>query len=247
MKELKLIQDSPFQKAIKFLKKFFSKAPTTQLNNDHSNNVCVHVASHSIQLIEASGTLNTIGYHTAAMSLFRQIEDSLDVFVCCGLIPEKAQEWQNDNLRPSGAAKEWIPFLEEELGESDKYQSFSEYRKNIRHQFNKYSHCSPFLINWNLKETKSNQVSVQITPKQIPKNAIVIDSNLIFAQYEFLYLLTFVYKNYLNDHPKIQKRINKLLDEMYPIIKEMEDKSYYTMLNFPPELENVKDQLPRID
>jgi hypothetical protein len=241
-----IIEDSPFQELIKFLREFILKDPTTLLNTAESNQICKSLFTHSLQLIEACGTLNAIGFHTSALSLFRQIDDSIDTFVCCGVVPESPAKWKQDKLRASDAAKKWIPVLEDKLGRSEEFDSFSNYRKNLRSKFNKYSHCSVFLLNWNIKNVNSDYL-LNISPSQIEENAVVIDANLAFAQYEALYLSRFVYKDFLDSHEELRNRIDKFLDQTYPIIADMEEKEYYNNLNFPPELKDIKHELEVID
>jgi len=241
-----IIEDSPFQELIKFLREFIVKDPTTLLNTPDSNQICKSLFAHCLQLIEACGTLNAIGFHTSALSLFRQIDDSIDAFVCCGIVSGTPEKWREDKLRASDAAKKWIPILEDKLGSSEEFDSFSDYRKNLRSKFNKYSHCSVLLLNWNIKKDNTDYL-LNISPKQIEENAKVIDANLAFAQYEALYLSKFVYENFLDTHDELRNEFEKFLDRTYPIISEMEENEYYNNLNFPPELKDIKHNLKVIN
>lgn len=91
------------------------------------------------------GMINAAGYHSTAVTLMRSIEDALDCLFAVVQSDINANKWLNGELKASQAARTWT---------ADKVVDQSiplgDYRKNIRHGLNKYSHCSPNQTSWNI-------------------------------------------------------------------------------------------------
>lgn len=134
---------SPVQQSLEVLRVIISDTPLPEAPSREAYFVAPILALHTLYLIEGAGQLNSMGYHSAAVSLFRSIEDALDCFAAVTPVPGAVESWLRGELRASDAAKLWVATEAESFEHAhDTGASLSDYRKRLRSQFNKYAHCS---------------------------------------------------------------------------------------------------------
>ena len=109
-----------------------------------------------------------------------------------------ANKWLNDELKASQAARTWT---------ADKVVDQSiplgDYRKNIRHGLNKYSHCSPNQTSWNIyrKSDEKGMCRLELNYQHavISKNGYYVDRYLCIHLYELMDSLPLYYSEYFAD------------------------------------------------
>lgn len=138
-------ESSPVQKAIKLIWEIFANHPLPNNKSIASQSAAEQIVLHLLGTMNSIGMINAAGYHSAAVTLMRSIEDALDCLFAVVQSDVNANKWLNDELKASQAARTWT---------ADKVVDQSiplgDYRKNIRHGLNKYSHCSPNQTSWNI-------------------------------------------------------------------------------------------------
>ena len=84
-------------------------------------------------MLSICNDVNLSGHHSTAITLYRQIEDSLDCFGAVGLIAGAAEKWISDKLKPSEAAillKEKIYFINpEDASKIENYRKVMAWQK----------------------------------------------------------------------------------------------------------------------
>ena len=184
--------------------------------------------------------INAAGYHSAAVTLMRSIEDALDCLFAVVQSDINANKWLNGELKASQAARTWT---------ADKVVDQSiplgDYRKNIRHGLNKYSHCSPNQTSWNIyrKSDEKGTCRLELNYQHgvISKNGYYIDRYLCIHLYELMDNLPLYYSDYFADKEERRKLFEKLKYDIETIIKDFlnrigSDKLY---MDTPPELEGL--------
>ena len=138
-------ESSPVQKAIKMIWEIFANHPLPNNKSIASQSAAEQIVLHLLGTMNSIGMINAAGYHSVAVTLMRSIEDALDCLFAVVQSDINANKWLNGELKASQAARTWT---------ADKVVDQSiplgDYRKNIRHGLNKYSHCSPNQTSWNI-------------------------------------------------------------------------------------------------
>lgn len=170
-------ESSPFQKAIKMIWEIFANHPVPNNKSIASQSAAEQIVLHLLGTMNSIGMINAAGYHSAAVTLMRSIEDALDCLFAVVQSDVNANKWLNGELKASQAARTWT---------ADKVVDQSiplgDYRKNIRHGLNKYSHCSPNQTSWNIyrksDEEGTYRLELNYQHAVISKNGYYIDRYL---------------------------------------------------------------------
>ncbi len=124
--EVVRLANSPVQKALRVLERLFAAAPQPRVPTGTATRACGELLGrHVLNLVGACGELNLSGSHSAAVTLFRPLEDALDCLAAVTLVAGAADRWLADDLKPSEAAKLWVgrasikPTTGETLGSTD--------------------------------------------------------------------------------------------------------------------------------
>jgi hypothetical protein len=169
-------------------------------------------------LVEAASELNVQGRHSCALSLFRTLEDALDCLAAVSLVPDAAERWQRGELRPSDAARvsehEFPPVVLPDGTEA------ADYRKGLRTHFNRYAHCSPELVSWDLYLSPDSEAVGQVfeCPEQertisielranhdrrvLEQNAVRISAYLAAHVSEVISVIEMAYEGFLSANPE---------------------------------------------
>jgi len=208
--ELAVGPTSPVQKSLKILHIFFDTQPDTNLADEVSKRTSLLIANHLFSLMEACGLLNGSGMHSSAVVLLRSLEDALDVFTAVSSVPGAAERWEKHDLKPSDAAKLWVKFRGNPIVSNGK--TLSDYRKELRNNFNKYSHASYDLCLWDLYfkpeatalkgQTISGTIEINSPRRVINSNGHSIDAHLTAHHLEFIDAIKFSYSVALNKFGK---------------------------------------------
>lgn len=192
--ELAIGPTSPIQKSLKILHTFFDTQPDTNLASEESKRTSLLIANHLFSLIEACGLLNGSGMHSSAVVLLRSLEDALDVFTAISSVPGAAERWEKHDLKPSDAAKLWVKFRGNPTVSNGK--TLSDYRKELRDSFNKYSHASYDLCLWDLYfkpnatalngQNITGTIEINYPRRVINSNGHSIDAHLTAHHLEFM-------------------------------------------------------------
>jgi len=142
------VPDSPVQRAIKILNGFFSSKPQPVAPTEQARSCGEIIARHLLNLMAGCGMLNLSGLHSAAVVLFRPLEDAHDCLGAVTLIAGAAERWQDGLLSPAEAAKFWHARLERRDPRTG--VALPDYRKNLRSLFNNLAHCSPVVTYWDV-------------------------------------------------------------------------------------------------
>lgn len=234
---------SPVQRALRWLESFFSGSPVPDIKTDAARSNGALLATHLLQLINGCGFLNGIGHHSAAVALFRSLEDALDCFGAVVLVKDMAEKWANRKLLPSDAAKTWIPLVNEMTARGI---SLSDYRKNLRSMFNNYSHCSCDLCLWNLyflpceknAATVTGTLELNLPPVTIDSNGHAIDAHLTAHLLEFMVLVRKGYSDELKRIPENVANLDLLEKDIIKIM-EQHDEHHCQDVSSPPEVRRV--------
>ena len=218
---------SPIQKSLRIMHEFFNTQPSPDISTDASRNTGLLISNHLFSLIEACGQLNGSGMHSPAVVLLRSLEDALDVFIAVTSVPGAAERWEKNELKPSDAAKLWVELRGNPHISNGK--TLSDYRKGLRHAFNKYSHASYQLCLWDLyfqprKKTKkgegaSGTVEINYPRHVINSNAHSIDAHLTAHHLEFIDAVKNSYFSTINKFERVNE-LNELEDEIILIMKK---------------------------
>lgn len=121
-------ESSPVQKAIKMIWEIFANHPLPNNKSIASQSAAEQIVLHLLGTMNSIGMINAAGYHSAAVTLMRSIEDALDCLFAVVQSDINANKWLNGELKASQAARTWT---------ADKVVDQSiplgDYRKNIRH------------------------------------------------------------------------------------------------------------------
>ena len=120
--------------ALDVLQELISVAPMPRAGSSDSQRAAELVGRHLIWLVLAAADANERGRHSAALALFRSMEDALDCFAAVSLVPGAAERWLQGDLRASDAAKLWEP-EEVRLATGEVTKG---YRKTLRGFFNNF-------------------------------------------------------------------------------------------------------------
>lgn len=237
---------SPVVQALTLLREFFSNDPRPDLPGHDPKSCSLLLANHLIRLLEGCGLLNTRGLHSAAVVLFRSLEDALDCFAAVALVPGAAEAWKNGRLRPGDAAKKWTDGVS---AWTTSGLSFPEYRRRLRSAFAKYSHCSYDLCLWDLyfKPTERNvrsqsvrgTLEINVSPHVIDRNAHSIDAHLSAHLLEFMQVVQRAYVTALTTRPADLRRLSQLEEEIVELM-ERHTKHGCQDVQVPPELRRLE-------
>jgi hypothetical protein len=229
---------SPVQKCLVLVKSLIEEKPMPIAKTQTAQSASVLLGTHLLHLLGGAGMMNCAGYHSAAVTIFRPLEDALDCFGAVSLIEGQAERWFNNSLKASEAAKLWINCMKD----IDRTY-FSEYRRKLRAQFNDYSHCSPQQANWNLyfsptTETKGT-MELNTKPFVINSNAHRIDAHLTAHLYEFLWFLETAYEEYLNNNQELGTHLIEQKHNIKEILDNHEKHGCFE-ISVPAEIESIK-------
>lgn len=237
---------SPVQKACYWIQDFFSDPPRPDIGSDAAHSNASLIGIHLLHIIRGCGLLNGTGYHSAAVTLLRPMEDALDCFAAVLLVDGAAETWANDKLKASDAAKKWTKLPTDMFHPS---VSLPEYRKYLRGAFNKYSHCSRELCNWNLffvprsKDTNTGgtigTLELNTTPHIIDSNGHSIDAFVTAHLIEFIAVIKKGYSKELSDKGD---SLSLLLSYEKGIVDIMEKHNAHHCqeVRVPPEISRLK-------
>ncbi len=234
--------DSPVIRTFQWLRRFLDSSPKTNLSTESANSNALLLANHLLHLLEGCGLLNGTGYHSAAVTLFRPMEDALDTFAAVALVKGCAEQWEGGKLKASDAAKAWITTHGDMFVCRD--NTIAEYRKVLRSTFNDYSHCSRQVCLWNLyfnvkKEDSSTgklsgTLDLNTQPLIIDRNGHAIDAFETAHLLEFLELLRKAYSEYLTQYHGTEEL--ELLLEQTQQVMEQHDSHRCQEVRIPPEI-----------
>lgn len=186
--------------------------------------------------------LNALGFHSAAVSLLRPMEDALDCLGAVTLVPGCAESWQDGKLKASKAAELWTDAVTH-LRPRD--LTLPEYRRYLRRDFNFYSHCTKQLCNWNLffqpssQDSQTDQVTgsleLNVVPLVADRNAHSIDAFETAHLLEFLALVEHAYTKELALDSLAAGSL-KPIKEGVERLMQQHDRHRCQEVRFPPEI-----------
>lgn len=236
-------EDSPVKGGLRWLNDFFRSVPEPDLQSPKAKMNGALCGVHLLHLLRGCGLLNGSGFHSAAVSLLRPMEDALDCYAAIILVPGAAQDWESDKLKASDAGKKWVECVRDFTTHDN--ISLDEYRRRLRNDFNLYAHGNHALCLWNLffqpydaqdsNVTVKGTVQINFTPEVIDSNGHAIDAFEIAHILEFIAVTQQGYSRFLNSHTELQNQLADLL----PKIKEIMVKHHAHRcqeVRFPPEL-----------
>lgn len=237
-------EDSPVQQALKNLRILADEKPIPNANTEQSRSVSALILTHILGLCDSAGLINCRGYHSAAITMFRPIEDATDCFAAVALDVNAARNFAEGNLKSSDAAKIWTNAVNLTLPDGI---YLSEYRKIIRHALNKYSHCTPDQANWNVYLASINEkkymMELNTKPLVINVNAYYIDRYLCTHLYELLKIMLIAFYEYFEAHYSLKERLEGLLIEIEKIVVDFLGfiKSEKIDVSIAPEIGRLND------
>jgi hypothetical protein len=222
--ELTKAEDSPVQKVLSLLEGFLASSPQPEAPTEYAKRCGELLGNHLMGLMRGCGELNLAGLHSAAVCLFRPMEDALDLFAAITVIAGAAERWLEGQLKPSDAAKLWTPlvkFYHPDLG-----ANFGDYRKALRSLFNPYTHCDYRVVEWDLYVDKrpveqATELRVNHAGRYVLElNALRIDAQLVAHGREFLDRLRQGYSTHLSKLPETCRELDSLADEVEEVLRE---------------------------
>ncbi len=243
-------------RAINALTQIVRKNPKPQVDTEVAQFSANAIANHLIFLILTASDANIAGRHSVAISLFRNMEDALDCFGAVTLIQGAAEQWVQDKLKASQAAK----LYESKLGviKLSTGERAIDYRKNLRSHFNQYAHCTPYLIDWDIyphfdrediKKLFNNKLKEDISPELkvnpgllLSQNAYRIGDFLAAHTLEFAHLTNIGYENFLKSHRKLKRELRETTNKLENTLKKRIKAVYLETI--PPEIKNPRIQHP---
>lgn len=202
-------EKSPVQQALKLFRSLAHEKPMPNANTIESKSVSALILTHLLGLCDSAGMVNCRGHHSAAITLFRPIEDATDCFAAVASDTDAARKWLEGNLKSSEAAKIWIDAINLSDG-----SSLGEYRRTIRHAFNNYSHCTPNQAHWNvyLESIGEKKCTMELNtkPSVINLNAYYIDQYLCIHLYELIDVILIVFSDYLYENNSLREQMEAL-------------------------------------
>lgn len=218
------VPDSPIQRSIQILDGLFSLGPQPAAKTEQARFCGELIGRHLLNLMVACGELNLSGFHSAAVLLFRPLEDALDCLGAVTLVAGAAERWQRGQLRPSDAARLWHERLRRRDPRSG--EIISDYRQRLRSLFNNLAHCSPAVAFWDVfREPHASERDLfRFTVKHrgliIESNAYRIDGYLIAHCLEFLQLVSLGYAAFLQSQSSLWTDLARLESEIEEILKQ---------------------------
>ena len=100
-------ESSPVQKAIKMIWEIFANHPLPNNKSIASQSAAEQIVLHLLGTMNSIGMINAAGYHSAAVTLMRSIEDALDCLFAVVQSDINANKWLNGELKASQAARTW--------------------------------------------------------------------------------------------------------------------------------------------
>ena len=195
-----------------------SQAPFPKIRTEPARRAAERILLHIIMLVESASQLNAQGRHSCALSLLRPLEDALDCLAAVSLVPDAAERWQRGELRPSDAARvsehEFPPVVLPDGAEA------ADYRKGLRTHFNRYAHCSPELVSWDLYLSPDSEAVRQVfeCPEQertisielranhdrrlLEQNAVRVSAYLAAHVSEVISVIEMAYDVFLSANPQ---------------------------------------------
>lgn len=234
-------ESSPVQKAIKMIWETFANHPVPNNKSTASQTAAEQIVLHLLGTMSSIGMINAAGYHSAAVTIMRSIEDALDCLFAVVHSDINANKWLSGELKASEAAREWTADKV-----VDKSMPLGDYRKNIRQGLNNYSHCSPNQTSWNLyrKRDKKGTCRLELNYQHavISANGYYIDRYLCIHLYELMDNLPLYYSDYFAEKEERRIYFEKLKCDIETIINDFlndigSDRLY---MNTPPELEGLR-------
>ena len=100
-------ESSPVQKAIKMIWEIFANHPLPNNKSIASQSAAEQIVLHLLGTMNSIGMINAAGYHSAAVTLMRSIEDALDCLFAVVQSDINANKWLNGEFKASQAARTW--------------------------------------------------------------------------------------------------------------------------------------------
>lgn len=243
--------------ALEAIAQIITRRPEPEACSERARFCAEALARHLISLILTASDANLAGRHSAAISLFRNMEDALDCFAAVTLVEGAAEEWAKDQLKPSEAAKRCEPMLGEVVLVTG--EKATDYRKNLRNYFNKLAHCTPYLTDWDLfpefdtdsvQKLASAQASEGIRARLrvnhgqriLHENAQRIAGYLVAHIIEFSHWVAEGYAGFLQGEPQLGERLRETVTNLKKTLSEY---GPVYLEEMPPEVKNPVIQHPR--
>lgn len=237
-------ESSPVQQALKLLRIFAGEKPMPNANTNQAKSMSALILTHILGLCDSTGLINLRGHHSAAITMFRPIEDATDCFAAVASDTKAAKNWAEGNLKSSDAAKIWTNTVNITLTDRT---NLSEYRKIIRHALNNYSHCAPNQANWNvyLESIGDKKCIMELNTKPLVINLIAyyIDRYLCTHLYELIEIILIVFSKYFEAHYSSKERLEVLRVEIEKIVADFLEfiKSEKIDVSIAPEIGKLND------
>jgi hypothetical protein len=239
------------------LTRIIDKRPKPQIDTEVAQFSAYAIANHLLLLVMTVADANVAGRHSAAMSLFHNVEDALDCFGAVSLITGAAERWANGDLKANQAAI----LYEGRLGaiRLSSGETVIDYRRRLRSHFHQYEHCAPNLIDWDLypyfrsediKKLFNNEIDcdirseIKVNPgdRLLSQNANRIGDYLTAYMLEFSRLVELGYENFLEANIKLKNELKEMIRRLEnKTIRQI--KTIYLEL-LPPEMHNPRIQHP---
>jgi hypothetical protein len=237
---------SPIVQSLALVRELLASEPEPDIGTPSARSAGLLVGNHLLQLIRACGLLNGSGLHSAAVTLFRPLEDALDCFAAVTLVTGAAERWSARDLKPSDAAKLWTGVAPAAM--TPTAGTLGDYRKVLRGQFAHYMHCSYDLCLWDLHfspqdrdpETDSVSGTVQLNSQAlvIDANAHAIDAHLTAHLLEFVAVVQHAYRLALERTPSRAAELVQLIPQVTEIMERHDEHKCQNVLA-PPEWRRV--------
>ncbi|AKG33313.1 hypothetical protein [Paenibacillus durus] len=212
-------EKSPVQQALKCLRSMADKKPMPNANTDQSKSAVTLLLTHLLGLCDSAGLINCRGYHSVAITIFRPIEDATDCLAAVALDANAARKWTEGNLKSSDAAKMWTETANLTLPDG---VPLGDYRREIRHALNNYSHCTPNQAHWNvyLESLGEKRCTMELNtrPLVINLNAYYIDQYLCVHVCELIEIVLVVFSEYLISDMPLRKQIEELKSSIGKVV-----------------------------
>ncbi len=212
------------------------------------------IGRHLIFLVHTASDANLGGRHSAALALFRALEDALDCFAAVSLLPGAAEDWAENKLKPSEAAQRWQSHMTEPPT-LPTGQPAPDFRKQLRSYFNTVAHCSEPLTRWDLfpeveescrqavlsnpAASRSLQVSLVTNHdgRLLRYNATRIGAYLAAHTLEFAEVAREAYSGFLQETPQLHDQLARAIKRVHEVIRP----SFGAVIvnGPPPELEQL--------
>lgn len=210
---------SPVQQTLKHLRAWADEKPMPNVNTNQSRSASALILTHLLGLCDSVGLVNCRGYHSAAITMFRAIEDATDCFAAVSLNANASKGWTDGNLKSSDAARIWTDIVNISLSDG---VHIDKYRKTIRHALNNYSHCAPNQTHWNIYleaiDEKKCTMQLNTKPLVINLNAYYIDRYLCTHLYELIEIILIAFSEYFEAHISLKERFEELRAEIEKIV-----------------------------